>query len=360
MRDYSLERVQQAYYFLGKPLENIKVIHIAGTNGKGSVANMLYSIFTESESSVGIFTSPHLLDIRERFRTNTSQITQQEFLDCVNKIEASAIQLSYFERCTLIAFLFFEMRWVEYVIVEVWCWGLLDSTNIVNPFITAITSIGIDHVELLWNSLEEISMQKAGIIKPWVPIVYNHENAIIAEKAQEQGAPIIFTDKKYDTNLAGEYQKANAAIAYEIASYGWVSEDQINRWLQRVEHLWRLQYLENNILVDGAHNEMWLKALKKYIDWVTDSFTEIIYCIALKKWKTVDLIHDIFWNNNNYIFVDTQHNMCESALILQQSFHPDTQILSAESIKKQALKNPETLYVVFGSLYMIGDFYTRP
>lgn len=318
---------------------------------------MVFAILKWAWKLVWVFTSPHLLDIRERFETNLWQIWEDDFVKYIEQIRVMGVQLSYFEKCTLIACLYFRDSWVEYAILEVWVWGLLDSTNIVSPLITAITSIWYDHQHLLWDSLDEISAQKAGIIKPNIPVVYNHKNEVISATATKNNAPIIFTDKKYQTNLVWEYQQKNAAIAHEIASYIWISQQNITQWLQRVEHLWRLQYLRENFLVDGAHNELWLFELKKYIENIKFNFEEVICCIWVKKWKSLDLIFNIFWEQNNYILINTEHNLCESAEKLQNSFKKEVNISSAEEIKKQAQKNPSTLYAVFGSLYMIGDFY---
>ncbi len=342
---------------LGEPLKDAKVIHIAWTNGKGSVSKMVFAILKGAWEDVGVFTSPHLFDIRERFVTHEGQITKQEFLECVNDVESTGVRLSYFERCTLISFLFFRRRAVEYAIVEVWLGGLLDSTNVIDPYITAITSIWNDHMEFLWDTLEEISAQKAGIIKPGAPIVYNHENQVIQDTAIEKGAPVIYTDKQVDTNLVWEYQQSNAAIAYEIAKYIWISNDLITKWLQQVEHPWRLQYLQENLLIDGAHNKQWLTELKKYLDSIRDNFENIVYCIALKNRKTPDLILDIFWQDNTYILVDTPHKMCASTDQLQQAFTREIEVSTAAKITEQATRDRATLYVVFGSLYVIGEFY---
>lgn len=183
-RDYSLEKMEQAMELLGDPLKNIKVIHVAGTNGKGSTCRMVYAVLREAGYSVGTYNQPHLVDIRERFLVNEQMMSEEEFVEILNRILALPIDFSYFERTTLIAFLYFEKKQVDYACIEVGFGGLLDSTNVVHPVITAITSIGFDHMKVLGNTLEEISYQKAGIIKSGIPIVYNHENPWIQKIAQ--------------------------------------------------------------------------------------------------------------------------------------------------------------------------------
>jgi dihydrofolate synthase/folylpolyglutamate synthase len=186
----------------------------------------------------------------------------------------------------VIAFLFFEEIEVEYAIIEVWLWGRLDSTNIVNPFVTCITSISLDHEDVLWNTLDKISFEKAGIIKENVPLFLNIKNKVIEKRAKEKKAQIIFTNKEVDNNLNWGFQKENAALAYEIAKYIWVKENIISEWLQEIKHIWRLQFIKNNLLVDWAHNEDGLKQLKKYVEEnLIQKFDKIYYCFSIKKRK---------------------------------------------------------------------------
>lgn len=319
---------------------------------------MVYAILKKQHKAVGIFTSPHLLDIRERFVSDTGHITQDEFLECVNRIEATKIELSYFERCTLIAFLFFELRMLEYAIVEVWVWWLLDSSNIVHPYVTAITSISLDHTEILWDTLEEISQQKAGIIKAGIPVIYNHENSVIAKTAQTLGAPIIYTDKKYSTNLLWDHQQYNAAIAYEIARYIGISHIWILSGLQEVKHRWRLQYLRPNLIIDGAHNIESIRVLKEYIDTIACNFDTVVYCFALKKWKSPDMITEIFWLDSQYILIDTANELCAKPDEIIDKLPAWIHIKTSQDIITSISSHQNILSVVFWSLYMIGDFYT--
>ncbi|USN57283.1 MAG: hypothetical protein H6766_02230 [Candidatus Peribacteria bacterium] len=228
MNDYSLEKVRQAYELLGRPLDGIQVIHIAGTNGKGSVAHMTFAILQEAGISVGVFTSPHLVDIRERFETDTGLISESKFVQYTNQILSIPFSLSYFEKCTLIAMLLFANRGVEYAILEVGMGGRLDATNICTPTITAITSIGLDHQDILGDTIEQISYEKAGIIKPGIPIIINHYNPTIESIASERDAPLIYTDRECETNLRGPHQYHNAGIAYEIAHYLGIDDETIH------------------------------------------------------------------------------------------------------------------------------------
>lgn len=370
-RDYSLERVEKAMKLLWNPLKNIKIIHIAGTNWKWSTSKMVFSVLKNAWKKVWAFTQPHLLDLKERFITDSWEITEKEFVEFLNKILDLKLKFSFFEKTTLISFLLFEKREVEYGVIEVWFWGLLDSTNVVSPVITAITSIWIDHTKILWNTIEEISFQKAGIIKEGIQVVYNHKNDVIKKVAKEKNAPIIFTKNKVKTNLIWEYQEKNAAIAFEICKYLKISKDLILKWLQKVEHFGRLQYITPNLLIDWAHNKAWLVELKKYLlsldfnknicsadCWISNN---IKLCFAQKKWKNWDKILEVFDKENNFILVESENKlMVEKAEILKEKILENKNInliiKTPEEIFELSQKNKNKLYLIFWSLYMIWDF----
>lgn len=370
-RDYSLERVEKAMKLLWNPLKNIKIIHIAGTNWKWSTSKMVFSVLKNAWKKVWAFTQPHLLDLKERFITDSWEITEKEFVEFLNKILDLKLKFSFFEKTTLISFLLFEKREVEYGVIEVWFWGLLDSTNVVSPVITAITSIWIDHTKILWNTIEEISFQKAGIIKEGIQVVYNHKNDVIKKVAKEKNAPIIFTKNKVKTNLIWEYQEKNASIAFEICKYLKISEDLILKWLQKVEHFGRLQYITPNLLIDWAHNKAWLVELKKYLlsldfnknicsadCWISNN---IKLCFAQKKWKNWDKILEVFDKENNFILVESENKlMVEKAEILKEKILENKNInliiKAPEEIFELSQKNKNKLYLIFWSLYMIWDF----
>jgi len=370
---------------------------------------MVFSVLKNSGKKVWVFTSPHLVDLKERFLTDIWEITEKEFVEILNKIQGAEnillkeMNFSFFEKCFLMSVLLFEKREVEYAIFEVGFWGLLDSTNVVNPVITAITSIWIDHTKVLWSTIEEISFQKAWIIKEGIPIVYNHKNKIIEDIAKLKNAPIIFTTKKVKTNLIWDFQEKNASLAFEICKYlleqdthkgctlqkyvGVSLVDTLNNlileWLQKVVHLWRMQYITPNLLIDWAHNEAGLLELKKYLlnlwfnknicRWDCGIPNNIKLCFAQKKWKNWEKILKVFWENN-YILVESENKlMVEKAEKLKEILTGWTQglplqnsvgvvpcicpiIKTPDEIYKLSEKNKNNLYVVFWSLYMIWDF----
>jgi len=185
---------------LGNPENKFKSIHIAGTNGKGSTSHYLASVLQSADYKVGLYTSPHLKDFRERIKINGNMIPEQFVIDFVEKYKTDfeKIQPSFFEMTVGLAFEYFASQQVEIAIVETGLGGRLDSTNVIQPLLSIITNISIDHVMFLGNTLEKIAEEKAGIIKPKTPVIIgettNETKAVFLKKAKEQAAPILFAD----------------------------------------------------------------------------------------------------------------------------------------------------------------------
>ena len=190
--------------FLGNPQNSFKTVHVAGTNGKGTVSHTLASIFQECGYKTGLYTSPHLLDFRERIRVNGQMIPEQNVIDFIgdNKEKFEEMQLSFFEMATGMAFDYFAKEKVDIAIIEVGLGGRLDSTNVIKPELSVITNISLDHVAMLGNTLAEIAVEKAGIIKPNTPVVIGETQPetkdVFINKAKECNAPIYFADQIFD------------------------------------------------------------------------------------------------------------------------------------------------------------------
>ena len=190
--------------FLGNPEKKFKTVHVAGTNGKGTVSHTLASIFQECGYKTGLYTSPHLLDFRERIRINGQMIDEQSVIDFIgnNKEKFEEMQLSFFEMATGMAFDYFAREKVDIAIIEVGLGGRLDSTNVIMPELSVITNISLDHVNMLGNTLAEIAAEKAGIIKPNTPVVIGETQPetkdVFIAKAKECNAPIYFADEIID------------------------------------------------------------------------------------------------------------------------------------------------------------------
>ncbi len=210
-----LERIAEFCRSIGNPQRNYFVIHIAGTNGKGSVSNMLAAILQQAGYQTGLFTSPHLTDFRERIRVSGEMIPKQKVVNFVDryKSEMERLQLSFFEMTTAMAFDFFAQSDVEVAVIETGLGGRLDATNIVQPIISVVTNIGLEHTEYLGDSLPKIAREKGGIIKKCTPIVVGEKNPsynlVLEEIARDLRSEIIYANEAFslgDCSVEGDKQ----------------------------------------------------------------------------------------------------------------------------------------------------------
>lgn len=294
---------------LGNPHTQFKSIHIAGTNGKGSTSHMLASVLASAGYKTGLYTSPHLVDFRERIRINGEMIPKDKIIDFVNQHRTllEDIQPSFFETTVAMAFDYFAKEQVDIALIEVGLGGRLDSTNILQPELCVITNIGMDHTDLLGNTLAEIAGEKAGIIKRKVPVVLSERDEVIAyvfeQKAHEMEAPIRFASQELEVlaserngiglicmvadkiqhqtrdvyvGLAGGYQQKNIlgvlTAVDELRKQGWyISEEQLRQGLAHVEAntglqgRWQTLSTHPRIICDTGHNEDGIREVIKNI-----------------------------------------------------------------------------------------------
>lgn len=260
---------------IGNPQEKFKSVHIAGTNGKGSVSHMLAAIFQESGYTTGLYTSPHLKDFRERVKINGEMIPEQFILDFVGKYKEDVLSIrpSFFEWTVALAFQYFKEKEVDIAILETGMGGRLDSTNVVIPEISIITNIGFDHMRFLGSTRAEIAYEKAGIIKPGIPVVVGESNEgtdpVFVSVASERKSELVFADQAQidvpDADLKGPYQRKNiktVMCAMEaLIDKGWkLDYSRSLSALTRVKSLtglrgrWEWLSREPAILLDMAHN----------------------------------------------------------------------------------------------------------
>jgi dihydrofolate synthase / folylpolyglutamate synthase len=272
---------------LGNPEKKIQCIHVAGTNGKGSTSHMLASILQEAGYKVGLYTSPHLKDYRERIKINGIAISEDFVCDFINanKVFFEANDMSFFEMTVGLAFDYFAKEKVDIAIIEVGMGGRLDATNIITPLVSVITNIGLDHTQFLGNTLAAIAFEKAGIIKPNIPVVIGEYTAetqpVFLAKATENNAEIYFASdviqETYPSDLVGDYQIHNKkTVVQTIAILNSqkdfkISENQIESGLLNVVRntglLGRWQQLGESpkIICDTAHNKNGLEIVLKQI-----------------------------------------------------------------------------------------------
>jgi len=216
-----LENTQAILKHVGNPEKELRFIHVAGTNGKGSTCAFITSFLQQSGYRVGLFTSPHLVDFRERIRVNGKPIGETEVINFCNQARETALDLSFFEITLAMALVHFKGEHCDYVVLETGMGGRLDATNVVTPLLAVITNIGMDHQVFLGNTLPEIAGEKAGIIKPQIPVLCGEEREELMEifrnKAKVLEAPISYNTACIDdpTNALPAYQRKNAAIAIE-------------------------------------------------------------------------------------------------------------------------------------------------
>jgi len=261
--------------FLGNPHNNFKTVHVAGTNGKGSTSHMLASILQEAGYKVGLYTSPHLKDFRERIKIDGKEIPETNVVEFINnkKYYLEAQNLSFFEMTVGLAFNYFAEEKVDIAIIEVGLGGRLDSTNIIQPLLSVITNIGLDHTHMLGNTLEDIAAEKAGIIKPNTPVVigeYQEETYPVFQKtAKLNTSEIILATSDstvFKTDLKGDYQIKNSRTAYvaakELQLLGFnISSENINQGLCSVvkntglQGRWQQIHKKPKVICDTAHNK---------------------------------------------------------------------------------------------------------
>jgi len=269
-----LEAMKKLDAYLNHPHEKFKSIHIGGTNGKGSTSHMLASVLQEAGYKTGLYTSPHLLDYRERIKINGAMIPEAEVVDFIEKHKPyfEEHKLSFFEMTVGMAFSFFEKENVDFAIIEVGLGGRLDASNIIKPILSIITNIGLDHTQFLGTTRPEIANEKAGIIKEGVPVVIGEQHpeteAVFRNKALNMKAPIFFVKNNtvplYESDLKGSYQKANLQttfLAIQQLNAGEISEEVLKNGLSKVvknTHLmgrWQTLSEQPKIIADVGHNK---------------------------------------------------------------------------------------------------------
>ncbi len=262
-----LENVRRLLDALGNPHHRLACIHVAGTNGKGSVSAMLDAVGRAAGLRTGLYTSPHLVRFNERIQVSGQAITDDEVLAGLNVIRAAIASCgctpTFFEITTALGFLHFVNQQVDLAIIETGLGGRLDATNLITPLVSVITSIDLDHQKILGDSRAKIAREKAGIIKPGVPVVSITQTAdvreVIDEVAASLGSPLTYTMEPIadlEIGLAGSHQRLNAAVARDalaVAKLG-ISSDALKTGLKSVFWPGRFQALGDRLIIDGAHN----------------------------------------------------------------------------------------------------------
>lgn len=303
------------------PEKKFHSIHVAGTNGKGSTSHMLASILQEAGYRVGLYTSPHLKDFRERIRVNGDVISERNVIEFVskNKTFLELRKLSFFEMTVGMAFDFFAKQKVDIAVIEVGLGGRLDSTNIIVPVVSVITNIGLDHTQFLGETEMEIAFEKGGIIKSDVPVVIgerqNNSFSVFKDIASNKNAPLFVADelilKKYDTDLLGEYQFKNVKTTVQTIQILnqkniVVSDEELSQGLMNVvkntdlKGRWQILKTQPKVVCDTAHNTEGLKLVLKQLR--KEKFDKLHIILGVVNDKNLNTILPLFPSTAKYYF----------------------------------------------------------
>lgn len=370
-----LENISNLLNKIGNPEKRFKSIHIAGTNGKGSTAHMIAAMAIENGYKVGLFTSPHIKDFRERIKINGYLISEQFVIDFVKKHKKvfEALNPSFFEITTAMAFEAFAVSGCDWVVVETGLGGRLDATNVILPEVSVITNIGIDHTEYLGTTIPEIAAEKAGIIKPNTPVcigeVTPDTNPIFKAKAQKENSQIYRpTIRHFKLDLLGDYQQKNAALAWLTLSVlkekGVYFDDKKSKnGLTRTANLThfsgRLMQIQQSpkVVVDASHNPVGIQTFFKEIKNLPHQNLFAIYGSAndkdfkeSMKFFPKDALYFLTgFESQRSVPVEELYNEAKQLGLKCDSYeNPSLAFESAKAIAKAT-----DLIVVFGSFYIL-------
>lgn len=395
--DQSVEKMKKIMNLLGNPQNQLKIIHVTGTNGKGSFIEMLNNILSKSDLKVGKFISPHLVCYNERISINGKNIKDEEIQEIYEKIipviQKENIEISFFEFFTILALVYFYKEKVDIVLMEVGLGGLYDSTNIVQPMISVITSIGYDHMQVLGNTLEDIAKQKAGIIKKNSETVYMMQkpeiDKIIIKTCQEKQNILhmiakteienvrieneyeVFDYKQYQNvqiNLKGKRQVQNASLVLEccdiLKKNGYIiKEETIRSGLRTVIHKGRFETIYENptIIFDGGHNEQAIENLKETIDIFYKKAKKIYVISVLKSKDYQKILEDILEEDSVYVFTNgnDKNRYTDNHLMFEYAKQINDKIEMYEMELTKAIQfckeKAEYVSFVIGSFYIYND-----
>ena len=398
-----MERIQGLTALLDHPERKIRTVHVTGTNGKGSVTTFLANMLQQAGLKVGSYTSPHFVRYNERICLNGEEISNEDFAAVTEKTKAAldrflaqgGEQPTQFEFITAMAFLYFAEKQVDCAVIEVGMGGLWDSTNIITPEVSVITNVTLEHTERLGKTIEAIAAQKAGIIKPGVPVVTEAEGKaleVIRGAAEANHAPLYVYGDDFSTeeltssmdtqtflyrlgekelevaiHLPGAHQILNGAAALTAAEilrdkHGVPDEAAMLRGMEAARWPGRLERIHRNpdIILDGAHNPSGVTVLRKALDEYYPKARRI-YVFGMMADKDVSQVSDILFRPEDTIYTVLAHegDRSEKPEKLAQRLHKNAvpmENLTAAYQRAVSEAGPEDVVIVCGSLYLIGTF----
>jgi len=402
-KEKNLDRMRLLMEFLGNPEMELSLIHVAGTNGKGSISRMMEEVLLQSGYKTGLFTSPFIFDFRERIQINNELIPKDKVVfyydqvknACQKVLERGQRHPSEFEVVVAMCLLYFRDEKVDIGIIEVGIGGLFDATNIINPFLSVITSINYDHMDILGKSLEEIAVHKAGIIKGNPTVSYSQYpevRKVLIEKAKSERSKLVFASSKDITflsmegkrqrikcefkgklpitvnlNLLGIHQMLNCGVVLlateELKLMGYlITDDHVKKALENVKWPGRMELISTKplIIIDGAHNMDGAINLRESMDFyfkdkaiililgiLGDKDVESIASVLSKNTKTTLCITPAYYRGKN------SKELCE---MIKDKVNAEPCDTYDEAVRRSLeLYKEGNIILVAGSLYIIGD-----
>lgn len=355
-----LERISAVLKLLGNPQDKLKCIHVAGTNGKGSVCAIIASILQKAGMKTGLYTSPHIFEYTERIKINDVDIDKDDFAKYVFEIceiaDKNNIHLTEFEILTAIMFKYFADNDVDVVVLETGLGGRFDATNVIKSNLCSIiTHIDLDHTERLGNTKSKIAFEKAGIIKPDCPVFTCEGYEEIKDKADECNSLFVMVTPFEDTtnlSLKGTCQQENLSLALAAVRhiFPWIAEDVIQDGIKDVKHPCRFQLCRKDLIVDASHNPNGATALRESLDfYYPDKQRCFVFgCLRNKDYKKMmeilfskgDEIYFYHFDNKNSCSVEELRETCE---------FPSKIFKSLDELPQNSLK------IICGSFYMLNE-----
>lgn len=385
--DLSLNRIEQVLAYFGNPQNSFKSIHIAGTNGKGSTANIINSVLLNVPEckKVGLYTSPHLFSYFERIKINNENIEENVFLSLKKDVENASdklkIELTEFEILTAICFLHFAREQVDVAIIEVGLGGRFDATNVIEkPLCSAIASISLDHTEKLGDTIDKVAYEKAGIIKENAPVVIARSNKgykVISKVALEVGARVfdaredieikkennkniaLIGGKHYEFGLEGSFQAQNLALALgalEFVPFE-ISQSALQEGIKNVKWRFRAQFVrEKNLLIDGCHNPDGARVLREYLDKNFANFKIRFIWGSLKHKDYNSVLENLVRVEDEVYLYEFDYPNALKYKDLDEKYRARFEVVENPF---DIINRPEngTLTVICGSLYMLGNLF---
>lgn len=354
-----LERITKVLELLGNPQDSLKCIHVAGTNGKGSVCAIISTILTQNGYKTGLYTSPHIFSYTERIKINNKNISETDFSEYVFEIctiaEKNEIHLTEFEILTAVMFKYFYDNNVDVVVLETGLGGRFDATNVIKSNLCSIiTHIDLDHTERLGNTKSEIAFEKAGIIKPNCPVFTSEGYEEIKDKADECNSLFSFVAPFEDTtnlSLRGTCQQENLSLALASVRYLFkdITEEMIQNAISKVEHPCRFQLCRKDLIIDASHNPNGAMALKDSLDYYYPDKKRCFVFGCLKNKDYKQMMKILFEQGDEIYFCEFSGNSCLFDELQNACDLSCKKFTSLDELPKDALK------IICGSFYMLNE-----